>query len=201
MPKKKQATDIFGDEIPKIEELFTEENLAPMKSPEILQREKDALMKKINSYKALFPQETDKVEIDDNNLELSLVKIKNAIDGRNNNSEIIQAGNMVDRMLLESYKFSLTPVENLVTNNLINCKGFVKEVCTNKNVKNLTKKIIVDKDLIPLPTINSSNDSNDVMSLLILILQIFVGNIIKNSCMSNIENSLNKQLKDKYKDI
>ena len=166
---------------------------------------KASLMKKINSYRTLFPEETKDVHIDETDIasvEKSLTALKCKIDGREC-TEIVHAGSsMIDKGLTEGYKFAMTPFENIISSMLINCNGFASEVSKSKEIHALTKKIVIERDLLPmLPMVSSSGGTSDVTTLLFAIAKIFFMSIMKNSCMKTLDSNLDKELKDKYKDI
>ena len=165
---------------------------------------KAALMKKINSYKMLFPEETKDVHIDETDIasvERSLTILKCKIDGREC-TDIVQAGgSMIDKGLTEGYKFAMTPLENIISSMLINCNGFAGDVSKSKEVHSLTKKIVIERDLLPMIPVPSSGGTSDIGSLLFVIAKIFFMSIMKNSCMKQLDANLDKELKDKYKDI
>ena len=161
-----------------------------------------SLMKKINSYKTLFPEETKDFHIDETDLEKSLTALKCKIDGREC-TDIVQAGSsMIDTGLVKGYKLAMTPLEHIISSMLVNCDGFASEVSKSKEIHSLTKKIVIERDLLPMMLMaSSSGGTSDVTALLLAIAKIFFTCIFKKSCMKQIDANLDKELKDKYKDI
>ena len=123
------------------------------------------------------------------------------IDGREC-TEIVHAGSsMIDKGLTEGYKFAMTPFENLISSMLVNCNGFANEVSRSKEIHSLTKKIVIERDLLPMIPVPSSGGTSDITTLLFVIAKIFFMSIMKNSCKKQLDANLDKELKNKYKGI